>query len=98
MSMMNAEVRRAFMEAGVSEETAEAAASSVGDISQLATKVDLNKLESELKADLNKMEGELKAALGEQKVDILKWVFGIMLAQAGLVFALTIKLSPMLLR
>lgn len=41
MSMINAEVRRAFIEAGVSEETAEAAASSVGDLNQLATKADI---------------------------------------------------------
>ena len=45
MSMINAEVRRAFIEAGVSEETAEAAASSVGDINHLVTKADLKDFE-----------------------------------------------------
>lgn len=50
MSMINAEVRRAFIEAGVSEETAEAAASSVGDLNQLATKADIAEVKGEMKS------------------------------------------------
>jgi len=70
--MMNAEVRRAFIEAGVSEKTAEAAASSVGDLNQLATKTDLNKLEGELK---------------DLEIRLVKWMIGqggVIIAVVGL--------------
>ncbi len=61
MSMINAEVRRAFIEAGVSEETAEAAASSVGDINHLVTKADLKDFEIKL---VNWMVGAMIAQAG----------------------------------
>ena len=51
-SLMNNDVYKAFIKAGVPEEMAEAAAKSVGDANQLATKADLEtaiaKLENRL--------------------------------------------------
>lgn len=50
--------------------------------------------------DINQLitKADLKMALAEQKADILKWMVGAMIAQAGLVVALILGLLPLLLR
>ena len=47
-ALMNTEVDDALVEAGASEEKARAAAKSVGDTNQLATKADIARLEAKM--------------------------------------------------
>ena len=51
-------------------------------------KADLAKVETGLKADLAKAEAGLKADIAAVKADLLKWMFGAMIAQGGLIVAL----------
>ncbi len=87
MSIMNAELYDALVDAGAGEEKARAAAGAIGDVNTLATKADV-------KAEI----ADVKTALVEQKADILKWMVGAMIAQAGLVVALILGLLPLLLQ
>ena len=82
MSIMNAELYDALKEAGASEEKARVAACSVGDVNQLATKGDIASLRSEMKAGMESV-----------KSDILKWMFGSMIAQTAIVTSIIIKLT-----
>ena len=73
----------------------------------LATKADVARIEAgmdalrqETKADIARVEAgmdalrqETKAAIEAVKVDLLKWLFGALIAQGGLVVAL-VKLLP----
>lgn len=63
-------------------DTAEALADALAEIADLATK-----------ADLLALKVELKAELAEQKAEILKWMFGALAVQTGLIVTL-IKLLP----
>jgi hypothetical protein len=63
---------------------------SMGD---LASKADLAALRADLKAEIATVRAELKAEIAEVKADILKWMFGALIAQAALVVTL-IKLLP----
>lgn len=77
--------------AGVSEAQAKAIAQAFRDAQgeiDLATKADLRALELALKADLRELEHGLKATLAEVKADTIKWVAGLLLAQAALVATL----------
>ena len=70
------------------------------DLSTLATKTDLNEVKADIaavKADLTGVKADVaalrrematKAELAETKADILKWMFGAMAAQTGLIVAL----------
>ena len=62
---------------------------------RLATGADLAKVEAGLKADIARVEGGLKADIARVegsieavKADLLKWMFGAMIAQGGLIVAL----------
>ena len=73
---------RRLKEAGAAEPLAEAIAEVLRqsrdfDLAQLATKSDLEQLRLAAKADLS-----------ELKVDILKWVVGLMIAQTAAIVAL----------
>ena len=69
------------------------------DLSDLATKTDLTKeiaavrAEMATKADLAILRAELETKMAELKADILRWVFGISVAQAATIIAI-LKLFP----
>jgi hypothetical protein len=50
----------------------------------LATKIDI----AEVKAEIEALRQETKAAIAAVKVDLLKWLFGALIAQGGLIVAL----------
>ena len=61
----------------------------------LATKTDIEALRQETKADIARVEAgveilrqETKAAIEGMKADLLKWLFGALIAQGGLIVAL----------
>ncbi len=54
----------------------------------LATKADLANVEAGLRAEIAKAENGLRAELATVKADLLKWMFGAMIAQGGLIVAL----------
>lgn len=63
--------------------------------SNLATKADIAAVEAALKADIAAVEAALKtdiatikADTAALKVDLLKWMFGALIAQGGLIVAL----------
>lgn len=71
---------RSLVDAGISREHAEAEADALVDAlggADLATKADLRELKSEIKADMS-----------DAKSDIIKWLAGLLLAQAALVATL----------
>ncbi|MFZ5812723.1 MAG: DUF1640 domain-containing protein [Thermodesulfobacteriota bacterium] len=72
-----------LVEAGFTERQAEAQVTVLREIveSELATKRDLRELELRLTAEMAKVNAETKA-------DILKWVAGMLVAQAALIAAL----------
>ncbi len=55
---------------------------------KLATKRDLKELEVAFKRDMKELEVTLKRDIAETKADILKWVAGLLLAQAAVIAAL----------
>ena len=65
------------------------------DLSDLATKADLAAVRSEMatKADLAILRAELETKMAELRADILRWVFGISIAQAAMIIAI-LKLFP----
>ena len=63
-------------------ETAQALSESLGEVSTLATK-----------ADVEQATTELKVLIAETKADILKWMFTSLFAQAAVIVAL-LKLLP----
>jgi membrane-bound ClpP family serine protease len=65
------------------------------DLSDLATKADLAAVRAEMatKADLAILRAELETKMAELKADILRWVFGISVAQAAMIIAI-LKLFP----
>ena len=52
------------------------------------TKADIEKLRLATKADIEKLRLATKADIESVKADLLKWMFGAMIAQGGLVVAL----------
>ncbi len=84
---------RRLKEAGASEPVAEAIAEVLResrdfDLSQLATKADLEQLRLATKTDLEQLRLAGKADLAELKSEILKWVIGLMIAQTAAIVAL----------
>jgi len=51
-------------------------------------KTDISKLRSELKADIEKFRSELKADIERSKGETIKWVAGMLIAQAALIATL----------
>ncbi|WP_420012996.1 hypothetical protein [Tateyamaria sp.] len=81
---------------GDPKQTARVISKTIGtiDISELATKADLGEVKTELKAEIADVKTELKAEIagldvkiGDVKADILKWMFGAIIAQTGIILA-----------
>ena len=53
----------------------------------------MDALRQETRADIESLRQETKAAIEAVKVDLLKWLFGALIAQGGLIVAL-VKLLP----
>ena len=77
-------------EHGFTEEQAEALADEQVNLlnSNLATKADIKALEQATKADIEALRQGTKADIANLKADLLKWMFGAMIAQGGLIVAL----------
>jgi hypothetical protein len=73
-------------ESGFTEQQAETLADEQVALlnSNLATKIDI----AEVKAEIEALRQETKAAIAAVKVDLLKWLFGALIAQGGLIVAL----------
>ena len=65
------------------------------DLSDLATKADLAAMRAEMatKADLAILRAELETKMAEHKAEVLRWIFGISIAQAATILAI-LKLFP----
>ena len=74
---------RKLREAGADERLAEAIAEGIStvDMSEFATKADLNALETELKA-------EIRASCADLRSDLLRWMFSAMAVQTALLVTL----------
>lgn len=70
--------------AGMPEQHAKAEAEALRDA--LGDMIELKNLAT--KEDINTAKAELEARISDAKADIVKWMAGLMLAQAGLVAAL----------
>jgi hypothetical protein len=93
--------------AGFTDDQAEAVTRAVKhareiDLSDLATRTDVKSEVASLRADIALIAAKLdniatnyatKAELSDMRTDIIRWVFGLMFAQAALIIAL-IKLLP----
>ena len=58
------------------------------DSLRLATKADIDSLRLATKADIDSLRLETKADIESVKADLLKWMFGALIAQGGLIVAL----------
>ena len=76
-------------EAGFTEQQAEVQAEALWAVvdENLATKTDLKELETALRHDVAELKTELKLAVAESKAETLKWVAGLLVAQASLIVA-----------
>ena len=61
------------------------------DIARVEAGIDV--LRQETRADIESLRQETRAAIEAVKVDLLKWLFGALIAQGGLIVAL-VKLLP----
>jgi F0F1-type ATP synthase membrane subunit b/b' len=61
-----------------------------GDIEQLRAELkgDIERLRAELKGDIEQLRGEVRTQIAQAKVDLLKWVVPLMLAQVAAIAAL----------
>ena len=77
-------------DAGFTERQAEAQAEALHAVvdENLATKRDIEGLRGELKGEMKQMESELRLALAETKTDLLKWIAGLLIFQAGFIVTL----------
>ena len=60
---------------------------------RLATKADIEKLRQEVKADIESLRQETKTDMANLRAELVKWVYGAMIAQVILIVAL-VKLLP----
>ena len=90
MSIMIAEVYKALVEAGASEDSARAAAGAIPIAKDLATKEDLADVRAALTHDIADLRAEVKQDIADLKSDlkIMKFVYGpaVLLMLAKLVF------------
>ncbi len=70
------------------------------DLSDLATKADLAAVKTDLaavraevKADLAVLRAQLEAKMAEHKAEVIRWIFGISIAQAATILAV-LRLFP----
>ena len=75
------EVVKDLQSAGFTDAQAEAVARNLRkaqdlDLSTLATKLDLEKVRTDLKGDIDKVRADLTVAIAESKAELIKWVFG----------------------
>ena len=85
-------------ESGFTEKQAETLAEEHVDLlnANLATKADVEVARADIarvEAGIEALRQETKAAIEAVKVDLLKWLFGALIAQGGLIVAL-VKLLP----
>lgn len=75
--------------AGVPEKQAEVQAEALAEIfdENLATKKDLKQLENALKKDIKELEQNQNLKMAELKNELIKWVFGISMAQAAIIIS-----------
>jgi hypothetical protein len=85
---------------GLSEETAKAIVDTIkipygdfvtkNDLANVekALKADIEAAEQTLKAEINAVEQRLHARMADHKAEVLKWMVGGLIAQAGLLFAM----------
>ncbi len=59
-----------------------------------ATKADIEALRQATKADIEALRQETRANIEALKSDLLKWLFGALIAQGGLIVALIKLLAP----
>lgn len=55
--------------------------------SQYTTKRDLKDVEASLKRDLKELEIKLDSKMSEQKLELIKWIIGVGVAQASIVLS-----------
>jgi hypothetical protein len=95
------QIVKRLKEAGFDESQAEALTGVVRDLrdsdrSELATKVDIERLENKIEGDIGQLERKVESdtarieskvdlRAAELKTDIIRWVFGIAFAQAALI-------------
>ncbi len=86
-----------LIETGMAQKTAEALADEQIRLieSNLATKKDIEELRAATKHDIaeihqkiENLRAEMHRKLAETKADLLKWIIGLMIAQAGVIVAL----------
>ncbi|MBL8701893.1 MAG: hypothetical protein JNK67_26155 [Alphaproteobacteria bacterium] len=58
-----------------------------------ATRTDLMKVDHDLRLEIEKLRGEMHAGFAAVKVDILRWVVPLILAQLGMTLGLFIRLA-----
>jgi hypothetical protein len=97
------QIVKRLKEAGFGDPQAEALTTVLRDlretnISDLATKADIGRLDARLssfatKTDLDAVRSGLEVKLAEMKVETIRWVFGIAFAQAALILAV-LRLFP----
>ena len=87
----------AKVEAGLKAEIAKVEAGLKAEIAKveggvetlrLETEARIAKAETELKGEIARVENGLRAEIAAVKADLLKWMFGAMIAQGGLIVAL----------
>lgn len=81
MTTMISELYAALLDAGVATEKAQRAAEAVAHANDVATKGDLRELEARL-------AGQITSEIERAKADIIKWVAGLLIAQAAVVATL----------
>ena len=86
VALLNANLATKADVAALQTDTAQVEATLKADIAQVeaALKADIAQVEATLKADIAQVEARIEAV----KADLLKWMFGALIAQGGLIVAL----------
>ena len=88
---------KSLQESGFNEKQAEMLVKSLlesrdFDLSILATREQVSKIESSLNAKIDKVESNLEKQITEVKYDILKWIIPIMLTNVAIMVGIALKL------